>query len=302
MAENNNTLPEPILREEKYLSAIANNTAGGGGGGKVVIAEKSITANGTYNASSDNANAYNPVTVNVANSYTAGDEGKVVSSGALVSQTSTTTTTNGILDTTLYNSVDVQVPTPSPTLVTKNITTNGTYNASSDSADGYSSVTVNVVDSALTHLLQRDVTTYTVPSGITKLGDGALARWDALTSVTVPSGVTEIGKGCFEGDWNLTSVTLPETVTTIGKSAFYGCEALTSLDIPASVTSIGNMAFSSCTALASLKFKSTTPPTLGYNALENSIPTTCIIYIPTGTYSAYTSASGYPSANTYIEY
>lgn len=35
--------------------------------------------------------------------------------------------------------------TPStPTLITKSITANGTYNASSDSADGYSSVTVNV--------------------------------------------------------------------------------------------------------------------------------------------------------------
>lgn len=33
---------------------------------------------------------------------------------------------------------------PTPTLITKNITQNGTYNASSDSADGYSSVTVNV--------------------------------------------------------------------------------------------------------------------------------------------------------------
>ena len=32
----------------------------------------------------------------------------------------------------------------SPTLVTKTITVNGTYNASSDNADGYSSVTVNV--------------------------------------------------------------------------------------------------------------------------------------------------------------
>ena len=31
-----------------------------------------------------------------------------------------------------------------PVLITKNITQNGTYNASSDSADGYSSVTVNV--------------------------------------------------------------------------------------------------------------------------------------------------------------
>jgi len=33
-----------------------------------------------------------------------------------------------------------------PTLVTKSITENGTYNASSDSADGYSSVSVNVTN------------------------------------------------------------------------------------------------------------------------------------------------------------
>ena len=111
MADNNYTLPEPILREEKYLSAIANNTAGGGGGGKVVIAEKTITANGTYNAVDDNANAYNPVTVNVPNSYTAQDEGKVVSSGALVSQTAypSTITQNDTYDTTNYNSITVNV-------------------------------------------------------------------------------------------------------------------------------------------------------------------------------------------------
>ena len=38
----------------------------------------------------------------------------------------------------------------SPTLVTKEITSNGTYTASSDSADGYSSVTVNVPSSGIT--------------------------------------------------------------------------------------------------------------------------------------------------------
>lgn len=36
------------------------------------------------------------------------------------------------------------VSASSPTLITKNINTNGTYNASSDSADGFSSVVVNV--------------------------------------------------------------------------------------------------------------------------------------------------------------
>ena len=44
----------------------------------------------------------------------------------------------------LFSGVTVAVPTPTPTLVTKTITQNGTYNASSDNADGYSSVTVNV--------------------------------------------------------------------------------------------------------------------------------------------------------------
>ena len=46
----------------------------------------------------------------------------------------------------------------SATLITKSITQNGTYNASSDSADGYSSVTVAVADSgsAIRTILQNN--------------------------------------------------------------------------------------------------------------------------------------------------
>lgn len=43
-----------------------------------------------------------------------------------------------------YSAVDVAVPSSSPTLITKSITANGTYDAEDDNADGYSSVTVNV--------------------------------------------------------------------------------------------------------------------------------------------------------------
>jgi len=39
---------------------------GGGGGGSSVIVSKSITQNGTYNASADSADGYNPVIVNVS--------------------------------------------------------------------------------------------------------------------------------------------------------------------------------------------------------------------------------------------
>ena len=67
--------------------------------------KKSITSNG------DNQDVvgYAAVDVAVPNSYTAGDEGKVVSNGALVAQTSDTATQNGTVDTTLINSLLVNV-------------------------------------------------------------------------------------------------------------------------------------------------------------------------------------------------
>ena len=80
----------------------------GGGGGSTLI-PKTITQNGNYNPIDDNANGYNYVSVNVPNTYVAGDEGKVVSSGELVSQTSTSFTQNGVYDTTLNNLITVNV-------------------------------------------------------------------------------------------------------------------------------------------------------------------------------------------------
>jgi len=84
----------------------------GGGGGSATLIEKTITANGEYNASDDSADGYSKVDVNVPNTYTAEDEGKVVDSGALVAQTAmpSEVTENGTVDTTLYNSVTVNVP------------------------------------------------------------------------------------------------------------------------------------------------------------------------------------------------
>ena len=92
------------------------------------LGTKAITANGTYNASSDNLDGYSQVAVNVANSYSASDEGKVVSSGALVTQTSDTVTENGTVDTTLINSLTVNVSGGSSPTGTKqiSITENGT--------------------------------------------------------------------------------------------------------------------------------------------------------------------------------
>ena len=73
------------------------------------IGTKIITANGQYDASDDGYDGYSEIDVNVPNTYSASDEGKVVSNGALVSQTSRTVTENGTYDTTLNDEVVVNV-------------------------------------------------------------------------------------------------------------------------------------------------------------------------------------------------
>ena len=107
------------------------------------LGSKSISSNGTFNASSDNLDGYDTVNVNVPNSYVAADEGKVVSNGALVAQTSRNISVDGTYDTTLNNQIVVETG-GGATLIAKSITQNGTFDAQDDNADGYSSVTVNV--------------------------------------------------------------------------------------------------------------------------------------------------------------
>lgn len=76
--------------------------------GDPVLEALSVSANGTYNPSSGK-DGFSQAIVDVPNTYAAGDEGKVVSNGALVAQTSDTVTANDTYDTTLINQLTVNV-------------------------------------------------------------------------------------------------------------------------------------------------------------------------------------------------
>ena len=93
--------------------------------------------------------------------------------------------------------------------------------------------------------------TYTIPRGVTSIGNDGFYYCTSLTSVTIPSSVTSIGSGAFASCTSLASAAIGSGVTSIGNDAFYYCTSLRTVTIPDSVTSIGNDAFASCTSLAS---------------------------------------------------
>ena len=115
------------------------------GGGEPVLEPLSVTANGDYTPGAG-VDGFDEVHVSVPNSYTASDEGKVVSNGALVAQTARASqiTQNGTYDTTLNDEETVNVSGGGSAVVQPlSVTQNGTYNPPSG-VDGYAPVTVNV--------------------------------------------------------------------------------------------------------------------------------------------------------------
>jgi len=135
-----------------------------------------------------------------------------------------------------------------------------------------------------------NLTSITIPKGVTSIEASTFESCDSLTSVTIPDGVTSIGEYAFQSCESLTSITIPKGVTSIGKQAFWGCAGLTSVTIPSSVTSIGSHAFRSCTGLTSVTFAGTVPPGEMGVLLFNFCDNLTTIRVPMGSEEAYRKA------------
>lgn len=117
-----------------------------------------------------------------------------------------------------------------PTLITKNITQNGTYNASSDNADGYSSVDVNVSGGGATRTLLYSLDQSQggrwVNTGININDYSKLLFFDSV------SGVEDYGSqypvsdiAVYTGGWDVYTVIFPSSMIGLDFNArFYNDE------------------------------------------------------------------------------
>lgn len=274
-----------VLITEQYLSDIAD-----------AIREKKASED-TYNPS-EMADAIESIQTGITPTGT-----------KQVSITANGTTTENV---TNYASAEitVNVPSESATLVTKSITENGTYNASSDSADGYSEVTVNVQSSgSLFDMYLTGQTfdyvnkTIEIPNNGTLLTYGI--AYSGIRNLCVPK--LKIGLRGLEGCSSLKNVVAK---TLEGGNTCYNSTSLEKVDICGNY--IGAKAFNTCSSLNVLVLRHTGITGLqSTNAFDNTsfasggsggtiyIPKALYDVLGTGSSTDYKAATNWSTIDGY---
>lgn len=98
----------------------------------------------------------------------------------------------------------------------------------------------------------RQITTISLPDGITYLGNYAFYYCTKITSISIPDSVTKIGSNAFSLCTSLVDVVIPDSVSTIAAGAFSSCTSLKSVSLPNKLTSIYDLLFSNCSNLESI--------------------------------------------------
>lgn len=104
-----------------------------------------------------------------------------------------------------------------------------------------------------------EITSVSLPEGLTYIGFAAFADCSSLTDVWLPNSITYIGDFAFEYCGGLKEVRLGRDLKQVGMYAFDHCDGLRSLTIPYSLTEIGKCAFNACSGLESITVDSRNP-------------------------------------------
>lgn len=166
----------------------------------------------------------------------------------------------------------------------------------------FSSVGGVLYNKAKTILLDcpAGLTSLSIPEGVTKIEDNAVAGRTSLISLSIPKSMVKISNGAFSGCTGLTSLNIAEGITIIGDAAFANCPNLTSVSLPKGVTTIGNGAFAGCTGLSSVVLPE------GLTSMGDSVfyncPSLMSLNIPQSVTRIGTSAFAYCTGLTTIKF
>ncbi len=125
---------------------------------------------------------------------------------------------------------------------------------------------------------------------------------ELVKDLVIPNGVTSIGNYTFYRCTGLTSVTIPNNVTTIGDGTFYGCDSLSSLTLGERLDSIGAGAFKECEKLNTIYCRNAIPSVIAATTFDNTQYMNAKLFVPTGTYNEYISATGWLNFYNIYEY
>lgn len=164
----------------------------------------------------------------------------------------------------------------------------------------------------------------TIPLNVTSLGGYSFTNCHNLSYFIIPNSITSIDNATyifsnsnniyisfpkmnsttipsytFDQNFSLKSVPVFSGITEIQDRAYKNCFTLEKIIVPETVTTIDTAAFYRLYSLKELHFKPINPPEVTSSNVFSGLPSTCTIYVPTGTLSDYTSATNYPSSATY---
>ena len=109
------------------------------------------------------------------------------------------------------------------------------------------------LQSSETNLELMDSTgTLTLPSSVTKIGEGAFSNVEGLKTIIIPGTCKIIGKNAFANNKTLEKVIMKDGVEITGERAFRNCINLSTVEMADSITQIDREAFSMCTNLQSV--------------------------------------------------
>ena len=247
---------------------------------ELVSGTKSISTNGTEDVTN-----YASVSVSVPNTYTASDEGKVVDNGALVAQTSDTVTANDTYDTTLINSLTVNVSGSEDFLAKR----------ADNTLVDYTSTAITTISTTYLFYGCTSLKTVTLPN-LTQIADNTFYGCTALETLNAPYSIN-VGATAFRNCTKLTYFC--HNVAGIYTDCFRGCTSLLGVDLGTSMANTRGYMFEGDTKLKKVVIRRTANvcPLQNINAFNNtpfkSGGTGGTLYVPAALVSSYQSASNW---------